>query len=677
MNIIEILRHDRRLQVLILTAVLAVVLGFVAFTPDQALGLMTSGGYWTILGTTAWFLWTLRPLLLESRPWTLPKGGDGWAAPALVAGCGVLLLVHEAYGFKILMDEIMLLGTSMGMHFDKHPLVPVRGHDLQGAFQLIDGRLDKRPLFQPFLVSILHDLTGYRPENVFALNTGLTFGLLGLVYQAGRRMAGRAAGVLGVLLLTSLPLLAQNATGGGFELLNLVMIVGTLLLGMRFAEKRDAASQQALLLSGVLLAQTRYESILFLLPVGLLVLWVWWTERKPVLSWGTCLVPLLFLPVALHQKIFAARESSWELASQPGFDKPFALQYASDNFAHWLNFFFDNTGEHSNSLVISTLGFIALPFCLLWAVKTLGRLRQATPVQAVSAFFTLGFAAHTLLLLCYFWGRFDDPVIRRLSLPLNLWLVLAVVIVAGVLVEISRWKRLFLGLLALAAAGLLAYLLPTPPVRLFTLPFNLWLALVLMVVANVAIDSPRWNSLWLGLITLTGIGYFAYSLPTMARHDYSMDYYVGREMAWRREFMAAHPEKDYLVIDPEALGWITHLVSATPVQQALARKDLILFNFQNRTFSAFYVFQRLTVDAATGALSVQKDYDLGPDFQLEPYWERRFTPLTVSRISRLVAIKGGELTPPSPAAPSLEKMSAAEREKARQAFFEQLIKRLP
>ena len=621
MNLIELTRADRRLPLLALVSLLAIVLGFFTFSPGNALAILTAGGYWAMLGTAAWFAWALYQVAMENRPWAVLREPSGWVIPGLILFCGFILLVHETYGFKILMDEVMLLGTSMGMHFDKHPLVPVRGHDLQGAFQLLDGLLDKRPIFQPFVVSVLHDLTGYRPENVFALNTALTFVLLGLVYAAGRKLAGREAGILAVLLLTSLPLLAQNATGGGFELLNLVMIMSTLLLGMRFAEKRDTRSLQALLLSTVLLAQTRYESILFLLPVGMLVLWVWWMERRPVLDWGTCVIPLLFLPVALHQKIFALRESAWELASRPGFDRPFSLAYAPENFSHWLNFFFDTTGEHSNSLVLSVFGFLALPFCMLGASKILARLHQATPVQAASAFFTVGFAAHSLLLLCYFWGRFDDPVIRRLSLPLNLWMVLAVVIVVA---------------------------------EMFT---------------------QKW--IWRLLLALTGLGLFSYSLPTMSRHDYSMDYYVGREMQWRREFITAHPEKDYLFIDNDAIIWITHLVSGTPVRQALERKGILLFNFRNHTFSAFYVFQRYDVDPATGGLIVQKDFDLGPDYQLETYWERRFTPLTISRISRVVAIKDGDLTAPAKAASPLEKLSAAERDKIRQAYFEQLIKRLP
>jgi hypothetical protein len=56
------------------------------------------------------------------------------------------------------------------------------------------------------------------------------------VYTLGRMLAGRVAGWLGVVLFAGLPLLSQNATGGGFELINLVMILATLLLGARCVE---------------------------------------------------------------------------------------------------------------------------------------------------------------------------------------------------------------------------------------------------------------------------------------------------------------------------------------------------------------------------------------------------------------------------------------------------------
>lgn len=610
----------RQLALLILNAALAVVLGFFALTADQSLRAVIYGGYWAMLGLTLLFGWSLfrvgRPAFGAGFDW---RSRPRWPA-ALILICGGILLVHEGFGFKILMDEVMLLGTSMSMHFDKTALVPMRGHDIQGAFQLLAGQLDKRPLFHPFLVSTLHDLTGYRPENAFGLNVALTFLLLALAYHAGRKIAGRAAGAVAVLLLTSLPLLAQNATGGGFELLNLVMILATLLLGMRWVERRDPATLSALCLAAVLLAQTRYESVIFLLPVGLMVLWVWWREQRVVLSWPAVFAPLMLLPYALQNKVFAVRESSWELAGQPGASKVFSLSYAADNFSHWLNFFFNTSGDQSNSFVLSILGFLALPFFALWAIKLLRRPADAPPAQLALAIFALGLALHAALYLCYFWGKFDDPVIRRLSLPFNLTLVLAIVAVAA--------------------------------------------------------EFGRSEKIWRVLAAIVGVGFFASSLPAMARHGYSLEYYVGREMEWRREFIAAHPERDYLFVDNNSIIWITHLVSGTPMKQALDHKENIVFSLQNRIFSSIYAFQRFDIDPATGRAVVQREDDLGPDYQLETVWERRFTPLTVSRISRIVSIRSGPTTARAAATP-VEKISKDDLEKIRLRYYDEFIKKLP
>jgi hypothetical protein len=620
MRLRSFLAGDRRLLLLVLSAMLSVVLGFFALTPDQSLRAVIKGGYWAMLVISTLFAWSLWKLLRSEHPlWERLRTARRWPA-SLIAVCGTILLVHESYGFKILMDEAMLLGTSMSMHFEKVALVPMRGNDIQGAFQVLNGQLDKRPLFHPFLTSIVHDVSGYRPENVFVLNTLLTFVLLALAYRAGRRLAGPPGGALAVVLLTSLPLLAQNATGGGFEVLNLVMILSTLLLGMRFAEKRDPDSQEAFVLSGILLAQTRYESVLFILPVALLIFWVWWREQRPVLSTVLCFAPLLLLPYALHNKVFSARESSWELASQPGYEKVFSVDYLPANLSHALNFFFNPNGEQSNSLVISILGFLALPFFVLWAVKILRSARERPPAFVAMAVFALGFAAHTALLLCYFWGKFDDPVIRRLSLPLNLALVLGVIVVAT---EFGR-------------------------------------GLVFRVLIGLAV-----------------VGMFAHSLPAMARHDFTLDYYIGREAEWRREFIKAHPERDYLVVDNSSIFWITHLVSATPMMQIALHKENLLFHYRNHTFTSIYVFQSFDVDADTGALTVRKDDDLGPDYELQPVWERRFTPLRVSRISRVLAIKEGPATPPRPAPPPIEKLSREEQERIRQEYFQKFIQKLP
>ena len=52
-----------------------------------------------------------------------------------------------------------------------------------------------------------------------------------------------------------------------------------------------------------------------------------------------------------------------------------------------------------------------------------------SPAEAVHVLFIIGLLVHTGFMLCYFWGKWDDPVIRRLSLPAHLLLVFSLVYV--------------------------------------------------------------------------------------------------------------------------------------------------------------------------------------------------------------------------------------------------------
>ena len=56
---------------------------------------------------------------------------------------------------------------------------------------------------------------------------------------------------------------------------------------------------------------------------------------------------------------------------------------------------------------------------------------------------------------------------------------------------------------------------------------------------------------------------------------------------------------------------------------------------------------------------------------------RRFTPLTVSRISRVVSVREGPTARPVAQPKPLEGMTPAEQEKVREQFLERFIKRLP
>ncbi len=611
---------DRRVWLLGVVSLAAVLLGF-WLVPDQAaIRFVSKAGFWLVLVAFVIFLhalWRTWRSELAAFCWHAVD----WISVGIVALGGVVLLVHETFGFKIVMDEIMLLGTSMSMHLDKTVAVPMRGNDIQGTFAILDGMVDKRPLFFPFLVSLLHDLIGYRPANAFVLNAGLTFVFLGLVFLLGRRLAGRAAGWLGVTLFAGLPLLAHNATGGGFELLNLVMILATLLLGARFVDKRDEPSLTAFCFAALLLAQVRYESVIFLLPVAALILWVWGREGRIILSWPAMFAPLLMVHYPLQHRIFDVRTSSWELASKPGSTSPFSADYLVGNLSHAVNFLFAKATEQPNSIVLSVLGCIAVPFFALLVVKRLRTLASEPPVVVVVTLFAFGFAAQFALLMCYFYGQFDDIVIRRLSLPTQLGMVIAVL---AVLPQFSR-------------------------------------PIIMRALLGVAL-----------------LGLLSRSIPSMAAHAYSQEYLPGKETAWRREFIAEQPRHDYLVIDNDSILWIAHQVSSTPVLQAQKRRDALVFHMRNRTFSAIYVFQRFNIDADTGRMTLREGDDLGPNFVLEPVREERLQALTLSRLSRLKEIREGAavLTAPDPVPHEVPK-DRAEIEKIRGAYLENFVRMLP
>ena len=613
---------DRRVWVFAGIAALSVALG-AKLVPDRyIIDVVNKSAYWLVLAAFALFvraLWrSFRGDVAAAR--AAGAAGVDWASVAVVATGGLILVTHEPLGFKILMDDVMLVGSSLSMHLSRTVGVPIRGGNLQGAFVMLGQFMDKRQVFYPFLVSIIHDVTGYRVENAFYLNVALAFVFLALVNALGRKLCGRLAGWLGVALFAGLPLLAQNATGGGAELLNLVMILATLMLGARYIERRDSPALEAFCYSAMLMTQVRYESGIFLLPVFGTILWVWWLEAKATLTWPIFILPPLLIHCLLHTRVFDIRATFWQLEGRPGMTSPFSVRYVPNNLAHALAFFFGRPTDQPNSYVLSAFGCVGLIFFGLLALRRARRLSAESPASAASIIFAAGFAAQFALMMCYFWGQFDDGVIRRLSLPTHLWMVVSIM---GVLSQF--------------------------PARALT-----------RVLLGVAV-----------------LGVLAQGVPSMAAHAYNQEYLAGLETAWRRQFIKDHPKRDYLVIDNDSILWLTDEVSSTTIESAQKRREDLEFLMRTNTYSAVYVFQTYGVDAATGKMVIRQGDDLGPDYVLETVRSERLVTLTQTRLSRLVEIRKGGKSASTPLPDVALPKDRAELDKAREAYLENFLKRLP
>ncbi len=574
----------RRVLLLVLLVALALTLGFWSFAPREAIAVVRFGGYWFTLAATTCFLVTL-VRSLRGEAWNEVRAWRGWWKPVTLTLLATTFLhVHERHEIKIVADEVLLGLTAKSMHLERQASVVVRAYDYAGNFTPMASYVDKRPLLFPFLLATVHDLTGFRPENVFVLNAALSALFMVLVLLVGRRLAGWPAGLAGVALIAGIPLIAQNAAGAGFELLNLLMIVLTLWLGMRTAEQpRDPDRLGAFVLSGVLLAQVRYESVLFILPVGATVVYCWWRAREAVLPWSVLIAPLLLVICPLHYNVFKVFESAWQMSDIAGADVPFALRYLYDNVGHALNFFLSFDGAQPSSALVAILGSVAMGFCVLVAYREHREIFTARPALAAFLIFMAGLAIHTGFMLCYFWGRWDDPIIRRLSLPANFMLVAATVFI---------WPRLI-----------------------------------------------RARHSWSILAAAAAVWIVCFALPANAKQRFNHENFAARTTNWVVGHLKAIGAQSSFAIDPYAqLVWILYGKSSVPADSIAEKPDGFALHFRNRSFQNFFLVQRLTPDVDKGGRWMGDDDHFGGAFKLELVEERAFAPLYLVRISRIVEV---------------------------------------
>ncbi len=571
-------RTEFRLALFGLAGLAAVYLGFIGLKVETAEFLVKHGAYYVVLVTfAAWcaLLWRL---------WRERLPGEGLSRrELLLAGCTIALFSimavnSEPFRSKVLYDEFVLQSTAYNMHYFRDTATMVRGYDILGTFLSLDNYLDKRPNFYPFLISLVHDLTGYRPANAYALNAGLFPITLGMAYYLGRRLAGQWGAMLVVLLLGSLPLLGQNATGSGMELLNFCMILVVAALGGAYLRSPDHTRLSALVLGAVLLAQSRYESAVYVLPVALMILIGWWKRGAIILSWTAVVAPLLLLPIALQNKVLNATKWQWELKEDQ--NTRFSLDYLAGNLKSAQEFLLSTSQRYANSLTLTLLGALALGWLAWHLVRRRPALRDADGDRL--ALFLVGLAAigNTVLIMFYYWSNFSDPMASRFSLPLYLVLAFAVVI-AGVTLG-KRW--------------------PALPVLL------MGTALLAVVTATSRFAEPLYSH--------TGID----------------------EIEWERRFVAARPPGPKLILtNKSTLPWLLIKTPSILVGRANIVADRIQAQLQDGVFTEILVMQTFRPTSVDGDYQMNPSDRLPKGFETEVLTERRLG-TRITRISRLVAV---------------------------------------
>ncbi len=582
---------ELRLLALAVTAPLAVWLGFIGLSVHQAETVVGEWIYYVMFVTFGLFVISLVRLWWVRRAATQPMTrAEVWLVVGVIALFSWLAAGSEPLSAKVINDEFVLQSTAFSMHYFREARTMVRAYEVDGVFVSLGTYLDKRPVFYPFLVSLAHDFAGYHRQTPFLVNVALYPVFLGLAWWLARRLAGANAGLLTVILIGTLPIMGQNATGAGMELVNLVMLLAAAALAVLYLAKPDETRLSALVLALVLLCQCRYESAVFVVAGGVIVVLGWWRERRMVLSWPAVVAPLLLVPFALHQKVLANSPILWELTEEKS--TRFSLDYVPGNLKHAFNFFASNETNLGNSWYLSALGAVGL----LWLGAQLWRHRRVqlpgwrSDWLAVTPF-VAGIIINLALVMAYYWAGLDDPMASRFALPFYVFLaVLAAVALAGA--HARRW------LFGAALAGAV----------LFTL---------------------------------------GSTVPRLSRHGYSN---LGtEEQNWLVRTVAARGAGPRIIITHKTtLIWLLEKTSALLIQRARLVPDRLRYQLAQGTYREILVTQELRPASAEGQHQVIPDNTLPENFHLELVAQKRFGTKLV-RLSRLVAVD--EAPPPaSPAA---------------------------
>ena len=326
--------------------------------------------------------------------------------PGLVVAIAATLLVFwiSPPQMRVQFDETCLVGTSQNMHLQRLAVMTTGAVPSAGEVVLIENMVDKRPTLFAFLVSFVHDLTGYRLENAFFVNGALLALGLFVMFAATRARLGLLAGLSAPLLVLSVPLVGVAATSAGFELLATVLLLLATVAALAFVARPDDGRLAAFVGVGVLLAHARYESVLALGLLALLAAACVRGRYRPSLRAATMLAlcPTLLAPLFLllqhaQDPNFTPEAAGESLAS---------VTHFADHLWPFLAAWFGPT--NGNALP----GWVAIVAAALWLRRILRR--EATHVDL----FAVVPIALAILVLAWFYGDVSEPTALRLFLPL-------------------------------------------------------------------------------------------------------------------------------------------------------------------------------------------------------------------------------------------------------------------
>jgi len=190
---------------------------------------------------------------------------------SLILTCLIFISVKPY--FRVLADETNLVSVSKSMVFEKSVDDVSMGAWYFFNFHPISRQEPTRQFLLPFFASVVHALTGYRPENMFVVNFLLLFILFCGIFVYFKKYFNFYFALAAILCAAAQPLITQSASSAGQDLIFVVFAFICFLCLKIFLDKPDSFSFQLLWVNLLMFFNTRYEAPFYVVIIlGMLVL---------------------------------------------------------------------------------------------------------------------------------------------------------------------------------------------------------------------------------------------------------------------------------------------------------------------------------------------------------------------------------------------------------------------
>jgi hypothetical protein len=516
----------------------------------------------------------------------------------------------EPYMFKIVHDEGLIASVAQSFHLERAASVSKIANWSTGVYQTFEGYLDKRTLLLPFLVSIIHDISGYRIANVFFLNSLFLFGLLLLISTHLREIGDKSAAFLALILLAFLPVLAQGATSGNASILNALLLMGAFVLGMRYWKEPNETTLPPLVYCLILLANARYESILYILPFGILILLGWKKAERIILTPLVIIAPLFLIFNAWHLRYAMTYEAFYIQDGPDGRDASFSLAYVITNFRETIKFLFSFGSAYTNSPLLSICGVSGIAVLIFHSLK--GSL--LTNLKAATLLLVTLLVTNFAVVLCFNFGLFTSYVTGRLSLPLNTMLCLFAAY--GFLQDKRLLFRIAVIATALALVGDISFG-GQPLNETSALRFVIGIIVLIATYALLASHANRLKVLLPTALLLLSIAVIA---PKMRSHPYLDAYPGATAMGELLNFVEENNSKDTLFVTWFSYYPILKLANSLPPNM-MPEVEQLKLAVQSDHYKRIYYLAFLTPDRSN-----LPEFPVPDGFELIPVTKERLAP---------------------------------------------------